>query len=341
MNNCNFPFWFFWPPIQQGIDMNQEKQGPPGPQGPKGKDGTPCTVTVGTTTTQLVGTQASVTNSGTTTNAILDFGIPTGNGIAEIVYNGYSEEANEDDYTIIYTDPNVGEYGYGIKRGIQGKQGERGPEGLPGEVGPQGPPGEPGMMGPVGPDGPEGPEGMPGATGARGPEGAAGKSATIQVGTVTRLASTAKPTITNVGTSSAAILNFGLPGPSRPKVNQVEIAKGTVANNTAIKYASVKTLIPEDNFIDISNPERLTLPKGEYLIEGTFTSASSPIKLEMYWNNQSIEYFKTSTNHITFSRLFEATNNGDYFRLLNQKGSVMSINETDNNKYNITITKLS
>ena len=37
MNNCNFPFWFFWLPIQQGIDLNQGKQGPPGPQGPKGQ----------------------------------------------------------------------------------------------------------------------------------------------------------------------------------------------------------------------------------------------------------------------------------------------------------------
>ena len=47
----------------------------PGPAGPAGNS---ATVTVGTTTTGAPGTNASVTNSGTTSNAVLNFVIPSG-----------------------------------------------------------------------------------------------------------------------------------------------------------------------------------------------------------------------------------------------------------------------
>ncbi len=49
-----------------------------GPQGPAGEDGISPTVTVGTTTTGEPGTDASVTNSGTDTEVVLDFVIPAG-----------------------------------------------------------------------------------------------------------------------------------------------------------------------------------------------------------------------------------------------------------------------
>jgi len=48
--------------------------GPTGPTGPTG----PATVTVGTTTTGLPGTDAAVTNTGTGQNAVLNFVIPAG-----------------------------------------------------------------------------------------------------------------------------------------------------------------------------------------------------------------------------------------------------------------------
>lgn len=50
--------------------------GPTGPTGPTGPAG--ATITVGTTTTTEPGTNASVTNVGTPSNAILDFNIPAG-----------------------------------------------------------------------------------------------------------------------------------------------------------------------------------------------------------------------------------------------------------------------
>lgn len=49
-----------------------------GPAGQQGANGTSATVTVGTVTTGAAGTQASVTNVGTSTNAILNFTIPQG-----------------------------------------------------------------------------------------------------------------------------------------------------------------------------------------------------------------------------------------------------------------------
>jgi len=52
--------------------------GPQGPTGPAGADGEAATVTVGTTTTGAPGTEASVTNVGTATDAILNFVIPAG-----------------------------------------------------------------------------------------------------------------------------------------------------------------------------------------------------------------------------------------------------------------------
>lgn len=48
--------------------------GPTGPTGPTG----PATITVGTTTTGEPGTEASVTNVGTSSVAVLNFTIPRG-----------------------------------------------------------------------------------------------------------------------------------------------------------------------------------------------------------------------------------------------------------------------
>ena len=52
--------------------------GPAGPQGPKGDTGTAATVQVGIVTTLAAGAEATVTNRGTGSAAVLDFGIPKG-----------------------------------------------------------------------------------------------------------------------------------------------------------------------------------------------------------------------------------------------------------------------
>ena len=82
-----------------------------GPQGPQGPQGLAGKITIGTVTTGDPGSIATVTNSGTTENAILDFVIPRGNTGAT---------------------------------GSQGIQGIQGPIGQTGPQGPQGPQGDPG-----------------------------------------------------------------------------------------------------------------------------------------------------------------------------------------------------
>ena len=69
-----------------------------GPQGPAGENGQAATVTVGTTTTLPAGSQATVTNSGSASNAILNFGIPQG-GIQEAPVSGSFISRNSQTFT--------------------------------------------------------------------------------------------------------------------------------------------------------------------------------------------------------------------------------------------------
>lgn len=80
-----------------------------GTPGPRGRDGA-GTITVGTTTTGEAGTSASVTNSGTTQNAILNFTIPRGEtgatgaqgpaGVAVTNEYGYKYDTTNDVITL-------------------------------------------------------------------------------------------------------------------------------------------------------------------------------------------------------------------------------------------------
>lgn len=75
------------------------------PKGDKGDTGAGATVTAGTTTTGNPGTNASVTNIGTTKDAVFNFTIPrgdTGNGIESIYLTGTSGAVKT--YTILFTD---------------------------------------------------------------------------------------------------------------------------------------------------------------------------------------------------------------------------------------------
>ena len=135
-----------------------------------------ATVTVGSTTTLQPGSPAYVTNTGTLQNAILNFGIPTG------------------------------ETGPAGPQGPQGPIGATGPQGLQGATGPQGPQGV---------QGPQGLQGEVGAAGPQGPAGEDGEAATITVGTTTTLPAGSAATVTNTGTTTAAVFNFGIPaGPA-------------------------------------------------------------------------------------------------------------------------------
>jgi Collagen triple helix repeat (20 copies) len=124
-------------------------------------------------------------------------------------------------------------------QGPKGDQGPVGPIGPPGPVGPQGPQGVPGQQGVAGPQGPQGdlgpqglqgppgPTGATGGTGPTGPQGPAGlqgnpgAAATIAVGTTATGAPGSNASVSNSGSSSAAVFNFTIPagiqGPIGPQ----------------------------------------------------------------------------------------------------------------------------
>lgn len=185
--------------------------GATGPQGPQGPAGQAATINIGETTTLLPGQTATVTNTGTQQNATLNFGIPQG-------LRGPT--------------------------GAQGPKGDTGPQGLKGDKGNDGAAasvtvgitntGEPGSnasvtnlgtssnailsftiptgsRGPQGQTGPQGPKGEDGKDGEKGDKGDAGQAATVTVGSTTTTNPGTSATVTNSGTTSAAVLNFGIP----------------------------------------------------------------------------------------------------------------------------------
>lgn len=155
-----------------------------------GGTGTSATIAVGAVTTGSPGTSASVTNTGTSSAAIFDFVIPRGD-------TGSTGPQGP-----------VGPAGPAGPQGIQGETGLTGPAGPQGDIGPTGPTGPQGEVGPTGPTGPAGPQGD---VGPEGPAGPAGTAATITVGAVTTGAAGTSVSVTNSGTSSAAIFNFTIP----------------------------------------------------------------------------------------------------------------------------------
>lgn len=66
------------PKGEQGDKGDKGDQGDIGPEGPKGDKGDAATITVGTVSTGAAGTEATIVNSGTSSNAVLDFTIPRG-----------------------------------------------------------------------------------------------------------------------------------------------------------------------------------------------------------------------------------------------------------------------
>jgi hypothetical protein len=140
---------------------------------------------------------------------------------------------------------------------LTGPEGPQGPQGPPGATGAPGPPGAPGTPGATGLTGDPGPQGPPGDTGPEGPEGptgATGAAATVVPGTTDTLPAGSPATVTNSGTSSAAILDFGIPegdigprgntGPPGPTGTTVAttLAAGSYALNALFATAYTLTL---------------------------------------------------------------------------------------------------
>ena len=173
-----------------------------GAQGEQGEPGQAATITVGNTTTGAAGTNASVTNSGTSNAAILNFTIPRGDTGAP------------------------GKDGVDGKDGRDGIDGKDGKDGLAatvtvgstttGQAGTNASVTNSGtssaaVLNFTIPRGADGQDGQNGRDGSDGKDGKDGLAATVSVGTVTTGQAGTSASVTNSGTSSAAVFNFTIP----------------------------------------------------------------------------------------------------------------------------------
>lgn len=170
--------------MNQTANQTPGPQGPIGPAGPQGVPGEPADILVNNTETVPAGDNAYVVDVGEPGLAKLDFKIPRG-------YNGTAGSPGA--------------------KGDPGAQGNPGPQGDPGPTGPanmtagpQGPQGDPGPTGPMGPMNQT-------ANMTAGPPGSPGTAATINVNYTFTGAAGTSALVTNVGTTSAALLDFTIP----------------------------------------------------------------------------------------------------------------------------------
>jgi len=171
------------PLVQGGVNVHAPvswlyAQGPSGPVGPPGPSGLAATISVAATLTLLPGNSAFVDNVGTPESASLIFGVPQGQtGTAATVSVLSTSTLLPGSQATVN---NVGnEYNALLRFGI-----------------------------------PAGVAGTPGATGAQGPQGdpgSNGAAADVAIGTVSTLLPGDNAYVTNSGSATSAILNFGIP----------------------------------------------------------------------------------------------------------------------------------
>ena len=170
-----------WQPSKEGMPAVPEAniKGDKGDPGTPGEDGKAATVKVGTVTTLAPGSKATVRNSGTDTNAVLDFGIPRGaDGTGGEGGGGNGEDGGY--YTPTVTNgvltweaskadmPDVPSANIQGPKGDKGDTGDQGPKGDKGDTGDQGPKGDKGDPGYTPKKGIDYFDGTPGEPGAPG-----------------------------------------------------------------------------------------------------------------------------------------------------------------------------
>lgn len=202
------------------------------PRGAKGDAGDSATITVGTTTTGQPGTNASVTNSGTQSAAVLNFTIPRGDkgdqgdpgapgspGAAATIAVGTTTTGNPGTNASVTNSgtSSAAVFNFTIPKGAKGDPGDPGTPGTAATIAVgTTQTGNPGTSASVVNSGTSSAAVLDftiprGAKGDPGDPGDPGSAATIAVGTVTTGLPGTSATVTNVGTSSAAVFDFTIP----------------------------------------------------------------------------------------------------------------------------------
>jgi microcystin-dependent protein/phage baseplate assembly protein W len=218
------------------LEMLAYIQGTPGPMGPTG---TAATITVGHTTTGAPGTPANVVNIGDLNRAVFDFTIPQGikgdTGTGVTIKGTVASSAN-----LPTTGNTIGDLWIANDTG-HGWSWD-GTKWI--DVGP-----------------------------IRGPVGPIGIAATVAVGTTSTSAPGTSASVTNSGSSSAAIFNFSIPrgdvGAQGPIGPSCTVAVGTTTTGAPGSQANViNTGTPSAGIFNFTIPQGIQGPQGPQGLQG-------------------------------------------------------------------------
>lgn len=127
-----------------------------------------------------------------------------------------------------------------------------------------------------------------GKDGAQGANGKDGITPTITIGTVTTLDSTESATVTNSGTDTAVVLDFGIPkGDKGDKGDTTQgTSSGTTDYNSLINKPDLSVYATKDdlatNYMNKTDLASTYQPKGDYLTDTDLTSYATQSYVQNY-----------------------------------------------------------
>ena len=271
--------------------------GATGSTGSTGSTGAAASITAGTATGLSVGASPTVTNSGSSSAATFNFGIPVGatgatgstgsaGSAATITVGSTTTGAAGSSASIVNSgSSSAATFDFTIPKGDTGATGSTGSTGTAATIAAgTTTTGAAGSSASVANSGSSSaatfdftiPKGDTGATGST---GATGTAATIAAGSATGLSAGASPTVTNSGSSSAATFNFGIPaGATGSTGSAATIAVGTTTTGAAGSSASVS-----NSGSSSAATFDFAIPKGDTGTTGTAATPSTKASTNPSW----------------------------------------------------------